>query len=276
LDGKCFFTPERPSGVNNLNKTVLLGALALCAFSFVARADNAPLRIGIEAAYPPFSMKTPEGEISGFDYDIGNALCEEMKIKCTWVVQEFDGMIPSLKVRKVDAVLSSMSITEDRLKSVDFSKKYYHTPGKFAMKAGTVINDPLVDLKGKRVGVQRSSTYDRFATQKLETAGVVVVRYSTQSEAFLDLVSGRLDATLADIIYTDESFIKTPLGQGYALVGPDINDPAFFGRGAGIAVRKGDTANAERLNAAIDAIRANGKYEQVMTKYFTYDIYGQR
>ena len=259
-----------------MNKTVLLGALALCAFSFVARADDAPLRIGIEAAYPPVSMKTPEGEISGFDYDIGNALCEEMKIKCTWVVQEFDGMIPSLKVRKVDAVLSSMSITEDRLKSVDFSKKYYHTPGKFAMKAGTVINDPLVDLKGKRVGVQRSSTYDRFATQKLETAGVVVVRYSTQSEAFLDLVSGRLDATLADIIYTDESFIKTPLGQGYALVGPDINDPAFFGRGAGIAVRKGDTANAERLNAAIDAIRANGKYEQVMTKYFTYDIYGQR
>ena len=79
-----------------MNKTVLLGALALCAFSFVARADDAPLRIGIEAAYPPFSMKTPEGEISGFDYDIGNALCEEMKIKCTWVVQEFDGMIPSL------------------------------------------------------------------------------------------------------------------------------------------------------------------------------------
>lgn len=259
-----------------MNKTVLLGALALCAFSFVARADDAPLRIGIEAAYPPFSMKTPEGEISGFDYDIGNALCEEMKIKCTWVVQEFDGMIPSLKVRKVDAVLSSMSITEDRLKSVDFSKKYYHTPGKFAMKAGNVINDPLVDLKGKRVGVQRSSTYDRFATQKLETAGVLVVRYSTQSEAFLDLVSGRLDATLADIIYTDESFIKTPLGQGYALVGPDINDPAFFGRGAGIAVRKGDKANADRLSAAIDAIRANGKYEQVMTKYFTYDIYGQR
>jgi len=119
------------------------------------------------------------------------------------------------------------------------------------MKAGTVINDPLVDLKGKRVGVQRSSTYDRFATQKLETAGVVVVRYSTQSEAFLDLVSGRLDATLADIIYTDESFIKTPLGQGYALVGPDINDPAFFGRGAGIAVRKGDTANAELAGGVV-------------------------
>ncbi|MFH6565234.1 MULTISPECIES: ABC transporter substrate-binding protein [Pseudomonas] len=259
-----------------MNKTELLGALALCAVSFLAHAEEAPLRIGIEAAYPPFSFRTPAGEISGFDYDIGNALCEEMKAKCTWVVQEFDGMIPSLKVRKVDAVLSSMSITEDRLKSVDFSKKYYHTPGKFAMKAGNVLTDPKVDLKGKRLGVQRSSTYDRFATEQLEPAGVVVVRYSTQNEAFLDLASGRLDATLADIVYTDESFIKTPAGKDYALVGPDINDPKYFGRGAGIAVRKGDTANAARLSAAIDAIRANGKYDQVMAKYFTYDIYGQR
>jgi arginine/ornithine transport system substrate-binding protein len=258
-----------------MNKTGLLGALALCAFSILAHADDDSLRIGIEAAYPPFSFKTPDGNLGGFDYDIGNALCEEMKIKCQWVIQEFDGMIPSLKVRKIDAVLSSMSITDDRLKSVDFSKKYYHTPGKFAMKAGSVINDPLVDLKGKKVGVQRSSTYDRFATDQLEKAGVEVVRYSGQNEAFLDLASGRLDATLADIVNTDESFIKTPAGKDFALVGPDINDPKYFGRGAGIALRKGDTANAERLNAAIDAIRANGKYQQVEAKYFAFDIYGQ-
>ncbi|MCU1752829.1 ABC transporter substrate-binding protein [Pseudomonas sp. 6D_7.1_Bac1] len=258
-----------------MNKTGLLAALAFCAVSTLAHADEDSLRIGIEAAYPPFSFKTPEGNISGFDYDIGNALCEEMKIKCQWVIQEFDGMIPSLKVRKIDAVLSSMSITDDRLKSVDFSEKYYHTPGKFAMKAGQVMNDPLVDLKGKKLGVQRSSTYDRYATEKLAPAGVEIVRYSSQSEASLDLASGRLDATLADIVNTNESFIKTPAGNGFALVGPDINDPKYFGRGAGIALRKGDTANAARLNAAIDAIRANGKYQQVMAKYFAFDIYGE-
>jgi arginine/ornithine transport system substrate-binding protein len=161
------------------------------------------------------------------------------------------------------------------MKSVDFSKKYYHTPGKFAMKSGNVINDPQVDLKGKKVGVQRSSTYDRFATEQLEKAGVAIVRYSSQNEAFLDLAAGRLDATLADIVNTDESFIKTPLGNGFALVGPDINDPKYFGRGAGIAVRKGDSANVARLSAAIDAIRSNGKYQQVMAKYFAFDIYGE-
>lgn len=258
-----------------MNKIELLGALALSAFSILAHAEEDTLRIGIESAYPPFSYKTPEGNISGFDYDIGNALCEEMKVKCQWVIQEFDGMIPSLKVRKIDAVLSSMSITEDRMKSVDFTKKYYHTPGKFAMMAGNAINDPMVDLKGKKVGVQRASTYDRYATEQLEKAGVIVVRYSGQNEAFLDLASGRLDATLADIVNTDESFIKTPAGKGFVLTGPDINDPKYFGRGAGIAVRKGDSANAGRLNAAIDAIRANGKYQQVQAKYFTFDIYGQ-
>ena len=258
-----------------MKKLVLLGALALSVLSLPTFADEKPLKIGIEAAYPPFASKAPDGSIVGFDYDIGNALCEEMKVKCEWVIQEFDGMIPSLKVRKIDAVLSSMSITEDRMKSVDFSKKYYHTPGKFAMKAGNVINDPLVDLKGKKVGVQRSSTYDRFATEQLEKAGVEVVRYGSQNEAFLDLASGRLDATLADIVATDESFIKTPAGKGFALTGPDINDPKYFGRGAGIAVRKGDSANAARLSAAIDAIRANGKYQQVMAKYFAFDIYGE-
>ena len=258
-----------------MNKIALLGALALSACSVLAHADDDTLRIGIESAYPPFSFKTPQGDLSGFDYDIGNALCEEMKIKCQWVVQEFDGMIPSLKVRKIDAVLSSMSITDDRLKSVDFSKKYYHTPGKFAMKAGSVINDPTVDLKGKKLGVQRASTYDRYATEKLEAQGVMVVRYGSQNEAFLDLAAGRLDATLADIVNTDESFIKTPAGQGFALTGPDINDPHYFGRGAGIALRKGDSENAARLNAAIDAIRANGKYQQVQAKYFSFDIYGE-
>lgn len=142
------------------------------------------------------------------------------------------------------------------------------------MKDGVVINDPLLDLKGKKVGVQRASTYDRFATEQLAPAGVEVVRYSSQSEASLDLASGRLDATLADIVNTDEAFIKTPAGKGFALVGPDINDPKYFGRGAGIALRKGDTVNAERLNAAIDTLRTNGKYQQIMGKYFAYDIYG--
>ena len=253
----------------------LLGALALSMLSPLAMAEEAkPLRIGIEAAYPPFAYKTPEGNITGFDYDIGNALCEEMQVKCQWIEQEFDGLIPALKVRKFDAVLSSMNITEERLKSVDFSKKYYNSPAKLAMKAGTAINDPLVDLKGKKVGVQRASIYDRYASDVFAPAGVEVVRYSSQNEIFLDLAAGRLDATLADAVNIDDGFLKTDAGKGYALVGPTFSEPEYFGEGAGIAVRKGDTALADKFTAAIAAIRANGKYKQVQDKYFDFDIYG--
>lgn len=257
-----------------MNKIALLGALALCAASSLAQAQQT-LRIGIEAAYPPFAFKTADGQISGFDYDIGNALCAQMQVKCEWVEQEFDGLIPSLKVRKIDAVLSSMSITADRLKAVDFTSKYYHTPGKLVMKAGNEVTDPVVDLKGKKIGVQRASTYDRYASDKFAEAGIEVVRYGSQNEAFLDLVSGRIDASLADVVNISEGFLKTNEGKGFALVGPDFNDPAYFGKGAGIAVRKGDTATAEKFNKAIASLRSNGMYQQVQGKYFAYDIYGQ-
>jgi arginine/ornithine transport system substrate-binding protein len=258
-----------------MKNLALLGALALSLLSPLAQAEEAkPLRIGIEAAYPPFAMKTPEGAITGFDYDIGNALCAEMQVKCVWIEQEFDGLIPALKVRKFDAVLSSMNITEERLRSVDFSKKYYNSPARLAMKAGTQLNDPLLDLKGKKVGVQRASIYDRYATEKFAPAGVEVVRYSSQNEIFLDLASGRVDATLADAVNIDDGFLKTDAGKDFALVGPTFREQKFFGEGAGIAVRKGNTALADKFSAAIAAIRANGKYQAVQGKYFQFDIYG--
>lgn len=259
-----------------MKKLALLGALAVSLLSPLAMADDAkPLRIGIEAAYPPFAFKTPDDKITGFDYDIGVALCEEMKVQCKWIEQEFDGLIPALKVRKFDAILSSMSITDDRKKSVDFTGKYYSTPAKLAMKAGTTINDPLADLKGKKIGVQRSSVYDRYATEVFAPAGAEIVRYSSQNEVFLDLSSGRLDATLADSVNIDDGFLKTDSGKGFAFAGPDFTEEKYFGEGQGIAVRKGDNALADKISAAILAIRANGKYKQVQDKYFAFDVYGK-
>ena len=255
-----------------MKKLVLLGVLALGAFSALVQAEEKPLRIGIEAAYPPFAFKLPDGSISGFDYDIGNALCAEMQVRCQWIEQEFDGLIPALKVRKFDAVLSSMSITEERKRSVDFTGKYYATPARLAMKAGSVLNDPLADLKGKKVGVQRSSVYDRYATDVFAPAGAEIVRYSSQNEIFLDLVAGRLDATLADVVNIDDGFLKTDAGKGFALVGPDFTDRQYFGEGQGIAVRKGDKALADRISAAI---RANGKYQAIQDKYFQFNVYGE-
>lgn len=259
-----------------MNKIALLGALALSLLSPLTMAQEAKaLRIGIEAAYPPFAYKTPDGNITGFDYDIGVALCEEMKVECKWIEQEFDGLIPALKVRKFDAVLSSMSITEERKRAVDFTGKYYATPAKLAMKSSAVMNDVATDLKGKKIGVQRSSVYDRYATDVFGPAGAEIVRYSSQNEVFLDLSAGRLDGTIADSVNIDDGFLKTDAGKGFAFVGPDFTEEKYFGEGQGIAVRKGDKALAEKISAAILAIRANGTYKSIQDKYFSFDVYGK-
>ncbi|KAF2410360.1 ABC transporter substrate-binding protein [Pseudomonas antarctica] len=257
-----------------MKKLVLLGALALSVLSMQAFADEKPLKIGIEAAYPPFASKAPDGSIVGFDYDIGNALCAEMKVKCTWVEQEFDGLIPALKVRKIDAILSSMSITEDRKKSVDFTTRYYLTPARLVMKEGTTLSASLDELKGKKIGVQRGSIHDRFAKEVLAPKGATVVPYSSQNEIYLDVEAGRLDGTVADATLLQDGFLKTPAGKGYAFIGPAFTDPKYFGDGIGIAVRKGDKANLDKINAAIAAIRANGEYKKIQDKYFDFDIYG--
>jgi len=258
-----------------MHKLVLLGglALSLIASSLVVAAEK-PLRLGIEAAYPPFAFKQADGQIAGFDVDMGNALCAEMKIECQWVEQEFDGLIPSLKVKKVDAILSSMTITEERRKSVDFTQKYYYSPARLVMKEGAAVDADFANLKGKRIGVQRSSTTDRFASKVMAEKGVEVVRYGSQNEIYLELISGRLDGILADAIPVDEGFLKTANGKGFAFVGPSLTDPDYFGEGAGIAVRKGDSALLGKLNSAIQAVRANGQYQKIQGKYFSFDIYG--
>ena len=257
-----------------MKKRYLLPALALSLFaSSHLLAAEKTLRIGIEAAYPPFASKTGDGKIVGFDYDIGNALCAQMKVKCVWVEGEFDGLIPSLKVKKIDLALSSMTINEDRKKSVDFTHKYYFTSSRLVMKDGAVVDDQYASLKGKNVGVQRATTTDRYATEVFEPKGINVKRYSNNEEIYMDLAAGRLDAIFADTIPLSD-FLSMPRGQGYAFVGPELKDPKYVGEGAGIAVRKGNGELVSELNAAIDGIRASGEYQKISQQYFKADIYG--
>ncbi|AZL72399.1 ABC transporter substrate-binding protein [Pseudomonas oryziphila] len=247
-------------------------ALGLLAGSNLFAAEPV-LRIGIEAAYPPFASKNDKGEIVGFDYDIGNALCAQLKVKCVWNEVEFDGLIPSLKVKKIDAALSSMTITDERKKSVDFTHKYYFTSSRLVMKKGAAVDDQYQSLVGKTIGVQRATTTDRYATEVLEPKGVKVKRYSNNEEIYMDLASGRVDAIFADTIPLDD-FLSMPRGADYAFVGPELKDPKYVGEGAGIAVRKGNGELVSQLNGAIDALRASGEYQKIQSKYFKSDIYG--
>ena len=148
-------------------KTRLL-ALALLAAASLAHAQ-APewkkLRIGVEGAYPPFSEIGPDGKLKGFEIELLQAYCAEMKAQCTLVQQDFDGLIPALQSRKVDAIFASVSITEERQKVIAFSKPYYNTPARLIAKAGVKLEPTAAGLKGKKIGVQRGTTHETYATK---------------------------------------------------------------------------------------------------------------
>lgn len=251
---------------------VALALLTTLSATAAYSQDAKKIRIGVEGAYPPFSQIDTDGKLKGFDIDIANALCAELKATCLMVQQEFDAMIPGLLSRKIDAVIASMTITDERKKSVDFSNKYYQTPARFVAKAGSKLEVSAAGLKGKRIGVQRTTIHDRFATATFTQSEIV--RYTKQDDVFLDLTAGRLDGALVDLMAAKVGFLQTPAGKGFAFLGPIYSDPKFFGVGAGIAVRKADTALRDRLNVAIKAIRANGVYKKIQDKYFDFDVYG--
>ena len=255
-------------------KKLMLMALSL---AFVAGATVASAQtkvtLGTEGAYPPFTGSTRTGDLQGFDVDIGNALCAAANLDCEWVVQDWDGIIPGLLAKKYDAIVASMSITEERKEKVDFTNKYYNTPAKFVRKKGSGIEINKESLSGKAVGVQRATIHENFLRDNY--GDVVTIRaYATQDEANLDFLAGRVDLLLADSVVLMEGFVNTEAGQGSEFVGPDFTDPRWFGDGIGIAVRKGMGDLRDTLNAGIDKIRADGTYQKINAKYFDFDVYG--
>ncbi len=255
-------------------KKPTLIALTLLAASSLAAAQ-APewkkLRIGVEGAYPPFSEIGADGKLKGFEIELVQAYCAEMKAQCTLVQQEFDGLIPALQSRKVDAIFASVSITAERQKVIAFSKPYYNTPARLVAKAGAKLEPTAAGLKSRKIGVQRGTTHEAYAAANFKQSEIV--RYGTQDQVFLDLKSGRIDATLMDTPAADFGFLKKPEGKGFAFVGGPITDDQIFGQGTGVGMRRADEATlGKKFNAAIDALQANGTFKKLADKYFDYDI----
>ncbi|EKF17911.1 extracellular solute-binding protein [Nitratireductor pacificus pht-3B] len=230
------------------------------------------IKIGTEGAYPPFNNLTADGKLEGFDIDIARALCEEMKAECEFITQDWDGIIPALQAGKFDAIIASMSITEDRKKEVDFTNKYYNTPpGIVAPNDTDIAGVTKEDLAGKSIGAQGSTTHSAYAEQTYTDSDVRL--YPTAEEYKLDIINGRLDAVTDDVIVLQE-FLESDEGDCCKLVGTITPVEAIHGPGAGIAIRKGEDELREKFNAAIIALRENGKYKEINDKYFSFDAYG--
>ncbi len=253
--------------------TVLLVLLIGAAVSTVGATDIKKIRIGTEGAYPPFNFIDPNGNLQGFDIDIANALCEAAGVQCEFVTQDWDGMIPGLLAKKYDAIIASMSITEERKQRVDFTNKYYQTPARFVAKKGTDIQITKEGLAGKTVGVQRATVSENFIRDNFGK-DINIKSYATQDEANMDLVSGRLDLVFADAVVLMEGFLNIDAGKDYDFIGPGYTDKEWFGDGIGIAIRKGEEDLLKLLNEAIEKIRADSTYKKINDKYFNFDVYG--
>jgi lysine/arginine/ornithine transport system substrate-binding protein len=276
-----FDKPLRGVNVKKLFSAVAIAALAVSAGVAQAK-DWTTIRFGVDPSYAPFESKGPDGKVVGFDIDLGNEICARLKAKCVWVENDFDGMIPALKAKKFDGVLSSMSMTPAREKEIAFSHKLFNTPTALVAKQGSPIDlskpaDAIKTLKGKTVGVEQGTIQETYAKTYWAPKGVTVTPYQNQDLVYQDLLAGRLDAALQDKVQAEIGFLKTPRGAGYSFVkgGDDINDPKTLGTGAGIGLRKEDTDLKAKIDKAIAEIRKDGTYDTIAKKYFDFDVYGK-
>jgi lysine-arginine-ornithine-binding protein len=257
-----------------MNATVgkLAFASALILASFGAAAADDVIRFATEAAYPPFNERAADGSIVGWEIDLGKAMCADIHRKCEFVVQDWDGMIPGLLSKRFDGIFSSMSITEERKRRIDFTNKYYNSPARFVAKSGVKIDRSAPNLGGVRVGTVSGVT-ECFLKKFYPDAKVSI--YPSAEEMYLDLQAGRLDAILSESVQADFGLIRKNPNAGYAFVGAPALDKQCFGEGIGIGVRKDDVELKNLLNKAIVDVRADGTYDKLVKKYFGYDIYGQ-
>lgn len=254
-----------------MRKTLLCAFAAVQLVSFAAKAET--IKFGIDGNYPPFAKQAADGKLEGFDVDVAYAVCSAMKVTCEIVPQEWDGLIPALNAGKFDAILSSMQITDERKKAVDFTNRYYQTPSRMVTKPGVAVTKD--SFAGKRIGVLRASTEERYAKDHWGKKGVEVVAYAKVPEEFLDLKAGRIDGVFVDMVVADAEFLKRGGAPAYGFSGPSISDTKYFGYGAGIAVKKGNAPLLAKLNKAIQDIRTSGAYKKLEKKYFDFDIYGK-
>src|SRR5690242_16159601 len=160
-------------------------------------------------------------------------------------------MIPALKAKKFDGVLSSMSMTPQRAEQIAFSSKLFNTPTRLVAKKGSGILPTAESLKGKTVGVEQGTIQETYAKTYWAPKGVTVQPYQNQDQVYADLISGRLDAALQDKVQAEIGFLKTQRGEGFQIVGKDLDDPKTLGNGAGIGLRKEDTDLKKKIDTAI-------------------------
>ncbi|MEX6507478.1 transporter substrate-binding domain-containing protein [Jiella sp. M17.18] len=270
---------------------IALTAVTLLAGQAAAK-DWKVVNIGTEGAFPPWNSTKPDGTLEGFEIDLGQDLCKRMNVKCNFVVQSWEGIIPALQAGKFDAIMSGMSATKKREEVIDFTQPYGSTGQTFAVlkdsdlaklpltgdvfslasqpdKAQKAIDEIKPFFKGKVIGVQSSSIAEGFL-QKYFSDVATIREYGKTQEHDLDLMSGRVDAIMASMAYVGTA-AKEPGNQGMIAAGPRFQG-GMLGKGSSIGLRKGDDELKAMFNKAIAAAKEDGTIKKLSEKWFGFDV----
>ncbi len=284
--------------MNTFKKTIVT---VLCSLLIIGNVYADKIKIGTEGAYPPWNSKDSSGKLIGFEVELANWLCIYMKADCTIVEQDWDGMIPALQMRKFDAIMAGMSITDERKKVITFSQGYADEVASLAVMKGSSLvgmdtpeginlslggSDVKKALKtltgslaGKTVCTQTGTIHQNFL-ESGDVGSVNVRTYKTQDEVNLDLTSGRCDVALAAAVAFTDYAEKS--GKQVVLVGPTFSGGAF-GNGVGVGIRQAsqfgegsslgdrDAKLLKDFNEAIDQARKSGKISELAIKWFGFD-----
>ncbi len=240
-------------------KKMMLAAAAVLALGTPAFAQET-VRIATEGAYAPWNFLNDAGEPAGYEIALGNAICETAGLSCEWIINDWDSIIPNLLAGNYDLIMAGMSITEERLQTIDFSDNYFPPdPSKYVAAAGANLD--FANLSGARVGVQGGTIQAAYAEENLGGANTIVT-FSTADQAMADLAAGNLDTILADGAYL-EPVIAASNGA-LEFVGEDV----MIGGGVGAGIRKEDTDLKAKVDDALASLKADGTVDALIAEWF--------
>ena len=239
-------------------KNIIVAAAIAAALTGAASAQT--VRLGTEGAYAPWNFIDDSGNVAGFEIDLGNELCVRAELTCEFIINEWDTIIPNLIGGNYDAIIAGMSITDERKQTIDFTQDYYPPdPSRFAMAADASID--FSSLSGIKIGVQGATIQAAYVEENFG-ADNTVLSYETADQSIADLSAGNVDVVLADGGYLEP--IVDGSGGALKFDGPNV----MIGGGVGLGLRKADDDLEAKLNAAIDAVKADGTLDALIAKWF--------
>ena len=250
---------------------VLVVAIVALGVS-TAKAEEAPLVIASEGARPPFNFLDANNELAGFEIDLAREICTRLHRTCSFVTQDWDGLLPGLAAHQYDAVMAALDINEARRAQAAFSVPYVRMPAAFVVQKTSDLKDASREtLAGKTIGVEDGSPSQALLDDAYKDS--VAKPFASLEDAMLDLAEGKVDAVLADK-FAAADFLKTRReGQQCCRFLADApREAAIFGEGIGIAFRKTDVALREAVDVALQAIVDDGTFARISAKYFDFPI----